>query len=536
MRDEVSVGKADAMVKRMPEWDSISRSMDVETAEKVSGARVENLITKLREGRLQPGAGIVFGTHRPNTAVRTSFDIDALTKDYQVGTKASGEPYRYIIKTYGCQMNEHDTETMAGLLQAMGYRPAKEDAEADFILFNTCAVRENAEDKVFGEIGRLRPLKTRNPELVLGLCGCMAQEKGVQKMVLEKFPWVDVVFGTHNIHRLPQLLTNARHSQETILEVWDKAAETVEDIPKARKDHIRAWVNVQYGCNKFCTYCIVPYTRGAERSRLPEDILQEVQQLAADGVKEITLLGQNVNDYGVDLGSVTFAKLLRQVNDVDGIERIRFTTSNPWNFTDELIQAVADCDKVVEHIHLPVQSGNNQILKRMNRSHTREFYLELVNKIRTAIPGVSLTTDIIVGFPGETEEQFLDTLRLVEEVQFDNAFTFIYSPRENTPAAKFPDDVPLSEKKARLQRLNEVQYAISLAKNQAMAGQVVDVLVEGESKTNPDVLAGRTRTNKLVLFQGDVGLTGQTVSVRIEQPKTWTLMGTLVERPEGVLA
>jgi tRNA-2-methylthio-N6-dimethylallyladenosine synthase len=497
---------------------------------------VENLITKLREGRLQPGAGLTFGTHRPNPVQRTSFDIEALTKDYQVGKKASGEPYRYMIKTYGCQMNEHDTEIMAGLLQAMGYEPASEDHEADFILFNTCAVRENAEDKVFGEIGRLRPLKARNPELLLGLCGCMAQEKGVQRLVLEKFPWVDVVFGTHNIHRLPQLLMSARHSQETVLEVWDKAAETVEDLPRARKDNVRAWVNIQYGCNKFCTYCIVPYTRGAERSRLPQDILREVEELAQSGVKEITLLGQNVNDYGVDLGNITFAQLLRQVNGVAGIERIRFTTSNPWNFTDELIAAIAECDKVAEHIHLPVQSGNNQILKRMNRSHTREFYLKLVEKIRTAIPDVVLTTDIIVGFPGETEEQFQDTLRLIEEVQFDNAFTFIYSPRENTPAANFPDDVTLDEKKARLQRLNDLQYAISLRKNQAYQGKVVEVLVEGRSKTNPDVLAGRTRGNKLVLFSGDPALTGQLVHVKIEQPKTWTLMGALVLDKQEVFA
>lgn len=344
-------------------------------------------------------------------------------------------------------MNEHDTEVMSGLLLAMGYEQSDSDENADFILFNTCAVRENAEAKVFGEIGRLRPLKAKNPELLLGLCGCMAQEQGVQKMVLEKFPWVDVVFGTHNIHRLPAILTAAKQSQETVMEVWDKAAETVEDIPKVRKDSVRAWVNIQYGCNKFCTYCIVPYTRGRERSREPEDVINEVRELVAAGYKEITLLGQNVNDYGVDLGTITFAQLLRAVNDIEGIDRIRFTTSNPWNFTDDLIAAIAECEHVVEHIHLPVQSGNNEILRRMNRTHTREYYLQLVNKIRKAIPDVSLTTDIIVGFPGETEAAFQDTLSLVREVQFDNAFTFIYSPRENTPAAKFADEVTLEEKK-----------------------------------------------------------------------------------------
>lgn len=438
---------------------------------------------------------------------------------------ASGK--KYLIKTYGCQMNEHDTEIMAGLLQGMGYRPAMGESDADVILYNTCAVRENAEDKVFGEIGRLRPLKTMNPELVLGLCGCMAQEKGVQRMVQEKFPWVDLVFGTHNIHRLPQLLMAARQSQDTVMEVWDRAASTVENLPKSRKEGIRAWVNVQYGCNKFCTYCIVPYTRGSERSRLPEDVVEEVQQLVAQGFKEITLLGQNVNDYGVDLGTASFADLLRKVNAIPGIERIRFTTSNPWNFTDDVIAAIRECEHVVEHIHLPVQSGNNEVLKRMNRSHTREYYLSLVEKIRQAIPDVILTTDIIVGFPGETEEQFQDTLDLIKKVRFDNAFTFIYSPRENTPAAKQTDLVSLEEKKARLQRLNEVQYAISLEKNQHLQGTVVEVLVEGESKTNSEVLAGRTRANKLVLFPGDKSLTGRLISVKITEPQTWLLKGQI---------
>jgi tRNA-2-methylthio-N6-dimethylallyladenosine synthase len=449
------------------------------------------------------------------------------------GIRLDGTRRKYLIKTYGCQMNEHDTETMAGLLQGMGYEPTHSDDEADFILFNTCAVREHAEDKVFGEIGRLRPYKRRNPELMLGLCGCMAQEEGVQKLVLTTYPWVDVVFGTHNIHRLPQLLTAAKQSQETVMEVWDKAAQTVEDMPKSRKEQIRAWVNIQYGCNKYCTYCIVPYTRGAERSRLPEDIVEEVRQLAVDGVKEITLIGQNVNDYGVDLETANFANLLRQVNDVEGIERIRFITSNPWNFTDEVIAAIAQCDHIAEHIHLPIQSGNNEILKRMNRSHTREYYLALVDKIRVAIPNVSLTTDIIVGFPGETDAQFEDTLRLVEQVKFDNAFTFIYSPRANTPAATMADDVSFEEKKRRLQRLNELQYALSLENNNRHLGQVLEVLVEGESKTNPEVLAGRTRTNKLTLFKGPKSLSGQMVQVRIDQPMTWTLKGTLME-PSGI--
>ncbi|GEO24897.1 tRNA-2-methylthio-N(6)-dimethylallyladenosine synthase [Alicyclobacillus acidoterrestris] len=495
---------------------------------------MENLVKLAREGRLEQGLGLTFGTHRPNPVERVAYDIEELVRDYRVGRRADGSPYRFLIKTYGCQMNEHDTEVMAGLLLAMGYEQSDSDEFADFILFNTCAVRENAEAKVFGEIGRLRPLKAKNPELLLGLCGCMAQEQGVQKMVLEKFPWVDVVFGTHNIHRLPAILTAAKQSQETVMEVWEKAAETVEDIPKVRKDSVRAWVNIQYGCNKFCTYCIVPYTRGRERSREPEDVIKEVRELVAAGYKEITLLGQNVNDYGVDLGTITFAQLLRAVNDIEGIDRIRFTTSNPWNFTDDLIAAIAECEHVVEHIHLPVQSGNNEILRRMNRTHTREYYLQLVNKIRKAIPNVSLTTDIIVGFPGETEAAFQDTLSLVREVQFDNAFTFIYSPRENTPAAKFADEVTLEEKKDRLRRLNDVQYQISLARNQALKGRVVEVLVEGESKTNREVLTGRTRTNHLVLFPGDISLKGQHVDVEITHPQTFLLKGQCVYREEVV--
>lgn len=498
--------------------------------------QVENLITLARQGRLEQGLGLTFGQmHRPNQAQRVSYDIEALTKPYRVGQKADGSAYKSMIITYGCQMNEHDTEIMAGLLQAMGYESTTDEEEADFILFNTCAVRENAEDKVFGQIGRLRPLKRRNPELILGLCGCMAQEQGVQRLVKKTYPWVDVVFGTHNIHRLPALLAAAKASTETVMEVWDKASETVEDWPKLRKDDFRAWVNIQYGCNKFCTYCIVPYTRGAERSRLPEDILEEVRQLVAEGYREITLLGQNVNDYGVDLGTISFANLLRQVNDINGIDRIRFTTSNPWNFTDELIETIATCEHVVEHVHLPVQSGSNHILRRMNRSHTREYYVALVKKIRAAIPDVVLTTDIIVGFPGETEAHFEETLELLKEVEFDSAFTFMYSPRENTPAARFEDQATDEEKRLRLRRLNDVQNEISLRKNCELAGQVVDVLVEGASRKNDQVLAGRTRGNRLVLFPGDISLRGQHVPVEITDPQTFLLKGRAMAQNEVVL-
>lgn len=466
--------------------------------------------------------------HRPTLLERDRVDYKEIAK--QVGR--IGEGKQYLIRTYGCQMNEHDSEIMAGMLEEMGYTQARDYREADFILFNTCAVRENAEDKVFGEIGRLKPLKNRNPELILGLCGCMAQEKVVQDMVAKTFPYIDVVFGTHNLHQLPELVEQAHHSKETIFEVWEKASDVVENLPKSRKDGIRAWVNIQYGCNKYCTYCIVPYTRGRERSRRLEDVVAEVKELAANGYKEITLLGQNVNDYGIDLKTYDFADLLAAVNLVEGIERIRFTTSNPWNFSDKLIHTIARSEKVAEHIHLPVQSGNNLILRRMNRGYTREYYLDLVKRIRDAIPNVSLTTDIIVGFPGETEEQFQDTLSLLEEVQFDNAFTFIYSPRAGTPATRFKDEATEEQKKERLQRLMDLQYSISRRFNDSMKGEVVEVLVEGESKTNPDVMQGRTRTNKLILFAGSKDLAGQMVKVKITEPQTWLLKGSLVSETE----
>jgi tRNA-2-methylthio-N6-dimethylallyladenosine synthase len=463
-------------------------------------------------------------THRPTLVERESVDYKLLANN--VGR--IGEGKKYHIKTYGCQMNEHDTEIMAGMLEEMGYTSTANHDDADFILFNTCAVREGAESKVFGEIGRLKPLKNRNPELILGLCGCMAQEEVVQKLVEKTYPWVDMVFGTHNLHQLPELLDRARNSQETIFEVWEKAGDVVENLPKMRKDGIRAWVNIQYGCNKFCTYCIVPYTRGRERSRLLQDVVGEVKELAAQGYKEITLLGQNVNDYGIDLKAYDFADLLAACNEVEGIERIRFTTSNPWNFTDKLIETIARSNKVSPHIHLPVQSGDNTILRRMNRGYTREFYLDLVGRIRTAMPNVSLTTDIIVGFPGETEEQFEETLALIEQVRFDGAYTFIYSPRAGTPATRFREQVSDADKKSRLQRLMDVQNEISRENNDLLKEQLVEVLVEGESKTNSQVLQGRTGTNKLVLFNGPAALKGQVVQVRVTEPQTWLLKGELV--------
>lgn len=439
---------------------------------------------------------------------------------------------RYMIKTYGCQMNVHDSETIAGILEAMGYEGTDSEEEASVILINTCAIRENAEDKVYGEIGRLKPLKTEKPELVLGMCGCMSQEESVVNRILTKHQHVDLIFGTHNIHRLPYLLKEALFSKEMVVEVWSKEGDIIENLPKVREDGLKAWVNIMYGCDKFCTYCIVPYTRGKERSRRPEDVLAEVRDLARKGYQEVTLLGQNVNAYGKDFTDreYRFGDLMDDVRKV-GIPRVRFTTSHPRDFDDHLIEVLAKGGNLVEHIHLPAQSGNDAILKIMARKYTRESYMQLVHKLKKAIPDVVLTTDIIVGYPGETEEQFQDTLSLMKEVEYDSAFTFIYSPREGTPAARMKDDVPMEVKKERLHRLNRLQDEISRRKNEALRGQVVEVLVEGESKKNPDILSGRTRTNKLVNFRGPKHLIGQFVYVHIDEPQTWTLKGRWIENP-----
>lgn len=444
--------------------------------------------------------------------------------------KNIGKGKYYLLHTYGCQMNEHDSEMIAGILETMGYEATDDERKASIILYNTCAIRENAEDKVFGELGRIKHLKLENPDLILGVCGCMSQEESVVNRILQKYQHVDLIFGTHNIHRLPVLLRDALYSKEMVVEVWSKEGDIVENMPKLRQGGIKAWVNIMYGCDKFCTYCIVPYTRGKERSRRPEDVINEVRDLARQGYKEITLLGQNVNAYGKDLHiDYTFGHLLDDIRKI-AIPRIRFTTSHPRDFDDYLIEVLAKGGNLVEHIHLPVQSGSSEVLKRMARKYTREHYLQLVEKIKIAIPNVALTTDIIVGFPGETEEQFRETLSLVEEVQYDSAYTFIYSPRHGTPAAGMEDNVSAEEKKDRLQRLMDLQNSISRKKNEALRGEIVEVLVEGESKTNPEVLSGRTRTNKLVHFNGDSSLIGQFVHVRITEPKTWTLSGEAVQK------
>lgn len=443
--------------------------------------------------------------------------------------KEIGKGKHYLIQTYGCQMNEHDTETIKGMLEQMGYRSTEDRKQADIILLNTCAVRENAEDKVFGELGHLKHLKLEKPSLILGVCGCMSQEEGVVNRIMKKHPFVDLIFGTHNIHRVPVLLKEAMFSREMVIEVWSKEGDIIENLPKKREG-IKAWVNIMYGCDKFCTYCIVPYTRGKERSRRPQDVIAEVRELARQGYQEIMLLGQNVNAYGKDFEDIEyrFGDLMNDISKID-IPRVRFTTSHPRDFDDHLIEVLAKKGNLVEHIHLPVQSGNNEILKMMSRKYTREHYLELVRKIKAAIPDVVLTTDIIVGFPGETEEQFEDTISLVKEVEFDSAFTFIYSPREGTPAASMADDIPTEVKKQRLHRLNDVLNTISKQRNELLLGQTLEVLVEGESKNNANVLAGRTRTNKLVHFEGPRELIGKFIQVRITEAPTFYIKGEWVQ-------
>jgi len=446
-----------------------------------------------------------------------------------------GEGKKFLIRTYGCQMNEHDTEVMAGILTEMGYEATSVTEEADIILLNTCAIRENAENKVFGEIGHLKPLKLEKPDLIIGVCGCMSQEESVVDRILKKHQHIDLIFGTHNIHRLPQLVKEALFGKEMIVEVWSKEGDVIENLPKARKGKIKAWVNIMYGCDKFCTYCIVPMTRGKERSRRPQDIIQEVRQLVAQGYQEITLLGQNVNAYGKDFEDIEYGlgDLMNDIHKID-IPRVRFTTSHPRDFDDRLIEVLAQGGNLLDHIHLPVQSGSSEILKKMNRKYTREDYLELVRKIRKAMPNATLTTDIIVGFPNETDEQFEETMTLVEEVGFEAAYTFIYSPREGTPAARKKDNVPEEVKKQRLYRLNELvnkQAAESMKKYQ---NQTVKVLVEGESKKDPNVLAGYTEKNKLVNFKGPKSSIGKIVEVKITDAKTWSLNGVMVENPVEV--
>lgn len=437
---------------------------------------------------------------------------------------------KFNIVTYGCQMNEHDSEKMAGILSELGYEWTDDKYEADIILFNTCCVREHAEQRVYGNVGMLKPLKQRKPNLIIGVCGCMMQEKGTAEKLAKTFPFVDLIFGTHNLNELPELIEQAKSSGYTVIDIHDQDHEFDEAVPVLRSNNVSAWVTIMYGCNNFCTYCIVPYVRGREHSRQPENIIDEVKELAEQGYKEITLLGQNVNSYGKDLNrDIKFADLLRMLNEVDGIERIRFTTSHPKDLSDDLIYAMRDCNKVCHQLHLPVQSGSTAILRRMNRHYTKDEYLQLIDKIKTNIPDIAFSTDIIVGFPGETDEDFEDTLDVVRKVQYDLAYTFIYSKRNGTPAARMEDPVPRDIKQQRLERLIELQTSITHQKNERLNGSIVEVLIEGPSRNGEGQMMGRTASNKVVNFEGDMSMIGKLADVLITEPSTWFLNGSLLK-------
>ena len=443
--------------------------------------------------------------------------------------KELGKGKKYHIITHGCQANQRDSETMAGILDALSYTWTDSTDDADVILINTCAIRQGAEEKVYGEIGALKRQKTKNPELIIGVGGCMSQEENTVKTLIEKYRQVDIIFGTHNITSLPELLYGVVESKTRKIEVFSKMGEVVENVPVSRFGQHKAWVNIMYGCDKFCTYCIVPYTRGKERSRRYEDVLFEVEQLKNQGFKEICLLGQNVNAYGKDIyEDYDFGQLLNDVAKI-GIPRVRFMTSHPWDFNDGMIEAIKNNPNIMPYIHLPLQSGNTEVLKKMNRRYSSEKYMELFDKLRSELPNFAFTTDIIVGFPTETDEAFEDTLKMVDHCQYDNAFTFIFSPREGTPAATMADDTPREVKENRLQRLNEkVAYYANL-NNQKFKDAVVEVLVDGTSKKNSNVYSGYTKENKLVNFTGENIKVGEFVNVKITEVMSFSLNGVAIE-------
>ncbi len=463
-------------------------------------------------------------------------------------------------------MNEHDSETISGMLQQRGYTQAVNRDACDIEIINTCSVRENADKRFFGTLGQLKKIKVKNPDFVACVCGCMMQQEHIIEAVQQKYPWVDIIFGTHNIHEFPDMLEelyearaakseremqspvaadiddrrayniakhDVRSAKDTrVVRVYDDKKEIVEGLPAKRLFRHKSFVNTMFGCNNFCSYCIVPYTRGREKSRTPEDILQEVRYLVADEVKEVTLLGQNVNSYkGVDAegGQWDFTELIYALSDIEGLERIRFMTSHPKDLSERLIQAFVKCEKLCNYIHLPVQSGSTSVLQRMNRKYSREQYIELIRKLRDTVPDIAISTDIIVGFPGETEEEFEDTLRLAEEIRYDSAFTFLYSIRKGTPAAEYEDQVPEMIKHERFNRLVEIMNACSREKNAAYVGCIEKILIEGESKKGSGMLTGRTETFKLVDFPGDPALAGQIRDVKITEADTYSLKGELID-------
>ena len=463
--------------------------------------------------------------------IRTKEEVLTKTNEYIVkeNLKKLGLNKKYYVKTYGCQMNEHDSENIKAILEDMSFTETDDMESADLILLNTCAIRENAHNKVFGMVGRIKNLKEKNPNLIAGICGCMAQEEVVVNEILEKYNFLDIVFGTHNIHNLPNILYTAINKKDLEVEVLSIEGEVIENIPVKRDSKYKAWVNIMYGCDKFCTYCIVPYTRGKQRSREPIYIIDEVKDLVEKGYQEVTLLGQNVNAYGKDLNiNYDMSNLLEDVAKT-GINRIRFVTSHPWDFNDSMIEVIKKYDNIMPYIHLPLQSGSDSILKLMGRRYTKKSYIELYNKLKKALPNSSITTDIIVGFPNETEEDFNETLDVVNTCKFDGAFTFIFSPRVGTPAAKMADNVTLEEKNQRLYKLNELVNKYSKEANDRYLNKIVPVLIEGTSEKDENMLMGYTDTMKLVNVKAPKEYIGKIINVKIKEIKTWSMDGEIAE-------
>lgn len=469
--------------------------------------------------------------------INTSIEDKELTNRRIIELKNNNEQFfmlngrkkTYHILTYGCQMNEHDSEKIAGMLTSIGYEETENDKDADFIIFNTCLIRENAELKVYGKLGEIKGFKRNKPDMLVSVCGCMMQKQEIREKIMKTFSFVDIIFGTNTIHELPDLIYNVDVKKHKSIGIIDNTELIYENMPKSRKFNYKALVNITYGCNNFCSYCVVPYVRGREKSREPIEIINEVKNLAENGCKEITILGQNVNSYGNTLeNKFTFTELLYELNKIDGIERIRFMTSHPKDLTDDLIQAIKNCDKICNHVHLPIQSGSNNVLNKMNRKYTKEHYLDIVNKIKAEIPNVSITTDIIVGFPGETEEDFMETIDVVKKVEYDSAFTYLYSIREGTSAALMENQIPDETKHKRFDRLLEVLYPIVLERNKQCIGKVYSVLVESVSKSSENFLTGRTEHFRLVHFKGNEKLLGQIVNVKISNVKTFHMEGEIV--------
>lgn len=453
-----------------------------------------------------------------------------IAKNYveQLAAK-KGSPLTFHVTTFGCQMNARDSEKLVGILERIGYVETDTE-EADFVIYNTCTVRENANNKVYGRLGVLQNYKKKNPHMLIGLCGCMMQETVVVEKLKESYRFVDLIFGTHNIYKFAELIVTAMESDSMTIDIWKDTDQIVEDLPVERKYSFKSGVNIMFGCNNFCSYCIVPYVRGRERSRDPEAIISEIRQLVADGVVEVMLLGQNVNSYGKNLENpITFAQLLEKIEQIEGLERIRFMTSHPKDLSDELIEVMGRSKKICKHLHLPVQSGSSRILKKMNRHYTKEQYLELVEKIRKNVPDVSLTTDIIVGFPGETEEDFEETMDIVRKVRYDSVFTFIYSKRTGTPAAVMEDQVPEDVVKNRFDRLLKEVHTIAAEVCAVHEGTIQTALIESVSEHDPSMVTGRLSNNLLVHIKGDKGMIGRLADVRLTECKGFYYLGELAE-------